>query len=153
MPTKYFHWPKITKSVEKSVSSQYTLMKKWRLILLSVIIFRKLLTDNFILLKDNGELNPDTSFARKQRWNLQFMESGFTLQLVVCARFTDSTLTVQKSVQEFLRCSQIKHEIILTDCLMNLWITNLSPRITYFLDYNRAKIGSKNLNKAFCKKF
>ena len=59
-------------------------MKKWRLILLSVIIFRKLLTDNFIHVKDNGELNPDTSFAENKdgtfnSWNLDLRYSWWFL--------------------------------------------------------------------------
>ena len=94
--------------MENSVSSQYTFNEKWRLILLSVIIFSEVAYRQFYTLKDNGELNQTMSFAENKdgtfnSWNLLPTVGGF-------APGSQLTLLYRNQSSEFLRCSQIKHE-------------------------------------------
>ena len=92
----------------------------------------------FYTLKDNGELKPDTSFAEKKdgtfnSWNLDLRYSWWF------APGSQLTLLYRNQAQNFLDVARLSMRDNFDRLFNEPMINNLSLRITYFLDYNRAK--------------
>ena len=136
--TNIFIGRRLRNSVENSVSSQYTFNEKMAINLTFRHYFSEVAYRQFYTLKDNGELNPDTTFAENKdgtfnSWNLDLRYSWWF------APGSQLTLLYRNQAQNFLDVARLSMRDNFDRLFNEPMINNLSLRITYFLDYNRAK--------------
>jgi hypothetical protein len=125
------------RSIVNSVTSQYTFNNKMMINLAFRHYFSDVAYKNFYTLQDNGDVADNTIFTRNDTtfnaWNLDLRYSWWF------APGSQLTLMYRNAVDNYLPLSGMNYRDNITKLFNEPTANNISLRITYFLDYNRAK--------------
>ena len=123
---------------ENSISGKYTLNNKMALSLAFRHYFSDVTYKQFYSLNTDGSINPDTNFTKNTNgtfnsWNVDLRYSWWF------APGSQLTLLYRNAIQNYLDTSRMtvtnNFETLFDEPMVN----NLSLKVTYFIDYNRAK--------------
>ena len=125
------------RSIVNSVTSQYTFNNKMMINLAFRHYFSDVAYKNFYTLQDNGDVADNTIFTRNDTtfnaWNLDLRYSWWF------APGSQLTLMYRNAVDNYLPLSGMNYRDNINKLFNEPTANNISLRITYFLDYNRAK--------------
>lgn len=125
------------RSIENSLSSQYTFNEKMMVNLAFRHYFSDVAYSKFYNLQQDGGLAENTSYTKDDAtfnaWNLDLRYSWWF------APGSQLTLLYRNAVNNFLPISGLNYKENIDRLFNEPMVNNFSLRITYFIDYNRAK--------------
>lgn len=125
------------RSIVNSIASQYTFNNKMMINLAFRHYFSDVAYKSFYTLQDDGSVADNTTYKTNDTtfnaWNLDLRYSWWF------APGSQLTLMYRNAVDNYLPLSGLNYKDNITKLFNEPTANNISLRITYFLDYNRAK--------------